>query len=70
MAPPETDLGHWVKYTGDLIPKSGRHSSGVKALAFALSVKTGGKERFTLEEDYGVQLHVVDYNLECSFFSN
>ena len=26
------------------------------------------KKEFPLEEDYGVQLHVVDYNLECSFF--
>jgi hypothetical protein len=26
------------------------------------------KKEFTLEEYYGVQLHVVDYNLECCFF--
>jgi len=26
------------------------------------------KKEFPSEEDYGVQLHVVDYNLECSFF--
>ena len=48
MAPSKTDLGHQIKYTGDLIPKSGRHYSGVKAPAFALSVKAGGKERISL----------------------
>ncbi len=32
-----------------------------------LSRQVENKE-FTLEEDYGVQLDVVDYNLECSFF--
>jgi len=26
------------------------------------------KKELPSKEDYGVQLHVVDYNLECSFF--
>ena len=48
MALSKTDLGHWVKYTGDLIPVDGRHCSCVKAPAFALPVKTGGKKRISL----------------------
>ncbi len=48
MALSKTDLGHLVKYTGDLIPATGRHFSCAKALAFALPVKTGGKERISL----------------------
>ena len=43
MAQLKTDLGYLVKYIGDLIPAAGRHDPCVKALAFALSVKTGGK---------------------------
>jgi hypothetical protein len=39
-------------------------NKGVKAQAFALSAPADGKERISLEENYGVQLHVVDYNLE------
>ena len=48
VAQEKTDLSLSAKYTGDLFPATGRHFSDFKAPAFALSVKTGGKERISL----------------------
>ena len=68
MAPSKTDLGHLVKYTGDLIPADVRHYPVLRLWPLLYLSRQVETKELPSEEDYGVQLHVVDYNLECSFF--
>ena len=68
MVPSKTDLGHLVKYTGDLIPAAGKHYPVLRLWTLLYLSRQVEKKEFPLEEDYSAQLHVVDYNLECSFF--
>ena len=69
MALSNAELDDLVKYTGDLISAIRQHLQQVLRLRPLLyMIWRVEKKDLPSEEDYGLQLHVVDYNLECSFF--
>ncbi len=68
MAPPETDLDHWASILEILFPNLEDTYQVLRLWPLLYLSRQVEKEELPPEEDYGVQLHVVDYNLECSFF--
>jgi hypothetical protein len=71
MALSNADLDDLVNYTGDLIPTIGQHLQQVVRLWPLLYLLWQVEKKYLPSEeymDYGVHLHVVDYNLECSIF--
>ncbi len=68
MAPPETDLDHWASILEILFPNLEDTSQVLRLWPLLYLSRQVEKKELPSKEDYGVQQHVVDYNLECSFF--